>query len=173
VAVYKEPDIFDIYDGGGIDLTCLGAAQIDQQGNVNVSQFSGRAVGPGGFINISQNAKKVCFCGTFLAGSQAYEIRDGELRILQNGTHRKFVQKLDQVTFSGEYSRETGQEVLYITERAVFRVTGKGLTLVEIAPGLSPEADIFPFMEFRPRVSSRLREMDPRIFQDRKMGLAL
>jgi propionate CoA-transferase len=173
VAVYKEPDIFDIYDGGGIDLTCLGAAQIDQQGNVNVSQFSGRSVGPGGFINISQNAKRVCFCGTFMAGRQSYEIRDGKLKILQNGTGRKFVQKLDQVTFSGEYSRETGQDVLYITERAVFRATDEGLTLEEIAPALSPEADIFPFMEFMPRVSSRLKEMDPRIFHDRKMGLAL
>jgi propionate CoA-transferase len=173
VAVYKEPDIFDIYDGGGIDLTCLGAAQIDPQGNVNVSKFSGRAVGPGGFINISQNAKKVCFCGTFLAGRQAYDIRDGRLTILQNGTARKFVRQLEQITFSGEYSRETGQEVLYITERAVFRVTDKGLTLEEIAPGLDMEKDIFPFMEFRPHVSDHLKNMDARIFHDRKMELSL
>ncbi|MDR1359531.1 MAG: 3-oxoacid CoA-transferase [Deltaproteobacteria bacterium] len=173
VAVYKEPDIFDIYDGGGIDLTCLGAAQIDARGNVNVSRFSDRVVGPGGFINISQNAKKVCFCGTFLAGRQSYDIRAGKLKILQNGTGRKFVRTLDQVTFSGDYSRETGQEVLYLTERAVFGITGKGLTLEEVAPGVEPETDIFPFMDFRPHVSDRLKQMDPRIFRDGKMGLCL
>ena len=173
VAVYKQPDIFDIYDGGGIDITCLGAAQIDAQGNVNVSKFGGRAVGPGGFINISQNAKKVCFCGTFLAGKQEYAVENGKLHIRQNGTGVKFVNKLEQVTFSGEYARETGQDVLYITERAVFRVMEAGLTLVEIAPGVDLERDVVAHMEFIPQISPDLKRMDSRIFVDAPMGLSI
>ncbi len=173
VAMYKQPDIFDIYDGGGIDLTCLGAAQIDAAGNVNVSKFGGRAVGPGGFINISQNAKKVCFCGAFVAGKMELEIKNGKLHIMKDGSGKKFVNTLEQVTFSGEYARETGQEVLYLTERAVFQVTDKGLTLTEIAPGVDLEKHILAHMEFRPHIAENLKEMDARIFLDAPMGLHL
>lgn len=173
VAIYKQPDIFDIYDGGGIDLSCLGAAQIDAKGNVNVSKFAGRVVGPGGFINISQNAKKVCFCGTFAAGRMEIAIKDGKLDIIKDATGKKFVNSLEQVTFSGEYAFETGQEVLYITERAVFRVTDKGLTLTEIAPGVDLEKHILANMEFRPHIAQDLKLMDPRIFIDAPMGLTL
>ena len=172
-AMYKHADIFDIYDGGGIDLSCLGAAQIDAQGNVNVSKFGGRVVGPGGFINISQNAKKVCFCGTFVAGKMELEIKDGKLNIIKDGTGKKFVNKVEQVTFSGEYSRESGQEALYITERAVFRITDKGLTLTEIAPGVDLEKHILAHMEFTPHIAEDLKLMDLRIFQDAPMGLTL
>jgi propionate CoA-transferase len=170
-AFYKEADIFDVYDGGGIDLSCLGAAQIDPQGNVNVSKFGGRVVGPGGFINISQNAKKVCFCGTFVAGKQRLEICDGRLKIIQDGDSIKFVEQLEQVTFSGEYAHETGQEVLYITERAVFMVTQKGLTLTEIAPGVDLERNVLAKMGFIPAIADNLKEMDPRLFRDQLMGL--
>ena len=173
VAMYKEPDIFDIYDGGGIDLTCLGAAQIDAMGNVNVSKFGGRVVGPGGFIKISQNAKKVCFCGSFAAGKMELEVKDGKLNIIKDATGKKFVKTLEQVTFSGEYARETGQEVLYLTERAVFRVTEHGLTLTEIAPGVDLEKHILAHMEFKPHIAADLKEMDPRIFQDKPMGMTL
>ena len=172
-AMYKHADIFDIYDGGGIDLSCLGAAQIDAQGNVNVSKFGGRVVGPGGFINISQNAKKVCFCGTFVAGKMELEIKDGKLNIIKDGTGKKFVNNVEQVTFSGEYSRESGQEALYITERAVFRITDKGLTLTEIAPGVDLEKHILAHMEFTPHIAEDLKLMDLRIFQDAPMGLTL
>jgi len=170
-AIYKQPDIFDLYDGGGIDLSCLGAAQIDPKGNVNVSKFGGRVVGPGGFINISQNAKKVCFCGTFVAGKQRVEIADGKLKIVEDGNGIKFVRQLEQVTFSGEYAYETGQEVLYITERAVFKVTPEGLTLTEIAPGVDLERDILGKMEFKPAIASDLKQMDPRLFRNEPMAL--
>lgn len=170
-AIYKQPDIFDYYDGGGIDLSCLGAAQIDPKGNVNVSKFSGRVVGPGGFINISQNAKKVCFCGTFVAGKQKLEVKDGCLNILQDGDGIKFVKELEQVTYSGEYAVEVGQEVLYITERAVFRATQQGLTLTEVAPGVNLEKHILAKMSFEPAIAKDLKLMDSRLFRDEPMGL--
>jgi len=172
-AMYKHPDIFDIYDGGGIDITCLGLAQADARGNVNVSKFGGRVVGPGGFINISQNAKKVCYCGTFTAGKQQIEVRDGKLCIVQDGPGIKFVKELEQVTFSGEYARFKEQPVLFITERAVFVNAENGIMLTEIAPGVDLERDIIGKMEFRPLISESLKEMDARIFRDSKMGLSL
>jgi len=173
VAVYKQPDIFDIYDGGGVDFTCLGMAQVDPKGNVNVSKFNGRAVGPGGFINISQNAKKVAFCGTFTAGTQRFSFENGKLSILENGSQLKFVNEVEQITFSGEYALRMGQPVLYVTERAVFCITEHGLTLIEIAPGVDLEKDILAHMAFKPHVSPNLKEMDHRIFIDAPIGLTL
>jgi len=178
VAMYKQPDIFDIYDGGGISLSCLGAAQIDPKGNVNVSKFGGRVVGPGGFVNISQNAKKVCFCGTFTAalkGGKAaeYQIKDGKLNILQDADGIKFVNTVEQITFSGEYAVETGQPILYITERAVFKLTPQGLMLIEIAPGVDLDKHILAKMEFKPQIAPDLKTMDARIFRDAPMGLTL
>lgn len=172
-ALCKMPDIFDIYDGGGIDAGFLGAAEIDRIGNVNVSKFAGRVVGPGGFINITQNAKKVCFAGTFTAGKSQIEIRDGKLHILKDGSKLKFKNEVEQVTYSGEYAVEVGQESLYITERAVFKLTPDGLLLTEVAPGVDVEKDILMKMEFRPLISKDLKEMDRRIFLDEKMGLTL
>lgn len=173
VSLYKQPDIFDVYDGGGIDLTCLGAAQIDKGGNVNVSKFGGRVVGPGGFINISQGAKKVCFCGSFVNGEQTLEIKDGKLNIVKDGDGVKFVKSVEQVTFSGDYANETGQEILYITERAVFKLTEKGLTLIEIAPGVDLERHILAKMEFAPAIAENLKQMDARLFTDAPMGLSI
>jgi propionate CoA-transferase len=173
VAMYKHPDIFDIYDGGGINLSCLGAAEIDPKGNVNVSKFGGRVVGPGGFVNISQNAKKVCFCGTFTAGKAEYEIKDGKLNIIKDADGIKFVNKVEQITFSGEYAVDTGQPILFITERAVFRLTPEGLMLVEIAPGVDLEKHILAKMAFKPVIAKDLKPMDARIFTDKPMGLKL
>ncbi|MDR2123789.1 MAG: hypothetical protein LBP38_02255 [Desulfovibrio sp.] len=173
VAMYKHPDIFDVYDGGGIDLSCLGAAQIDPKGNVNVSKFAGRVVGPGGFVNISQNAKKVCFCGTFTAGKAECEIKDGKLNIVKDADGIKFINKLEQVSFSGEFAVSTGQEVLFLTERAVLRLTPGGVMLVEIAPGVDLEKHILAKMEFKPLIAGDLKTMDPRIFRDAPMGLTL
>jgi len=171
--MYKQPDIFDIYDGGGISLSCLGAAQIDPKGNVNVSKFGGRVVGPGGFVNISQNAKKVCFCGTFTAGKAEYEIKDGTLNILQDADGIKFVNTVEQITFSGEYAVATNQPILFITERAVFKLTPEGLMLIEIAPGVDLDKHILAKMEFKPLIAGDLKLMDARIFRDEPMGLKL
>jgi propionate CoA-transferase len=171
VSMYKHPDMFDIYDGGGINLSCLGAAQIDFKGNVNVSKFAGRVVGPGGFVNISQNAKKVCFLGTFTAGKAEYEIKNGKLNIIKDADGIKFVNKVEQITFSGEYSAETEQPILYITERAVFKLTPKGIMLIEIAPGVDLDKHILAKMEFKPLIADNVKLMDERIFKDTPMGL--
>lgn len=172
-AMIKHPEMFDIYDGGGLNATFLGAAEIDPMGNVNVTKFNGRMVGPGGFINISQNTPKVCFCGTFTAGGFRCNVKDGALEILQDGVSIKFRPKVEQVGFSGEYAMETNQEVLYITERAVFRLTKEGVTLEEIAPGVDLEQHILSKMEFTPVISKELKQMDGRIFRPEPMGLEL
>lgn len=172
-AIIKHPEMFDLYDGGGIDIAYLGAAQIDQQGNVNVSKFAERVVGPGGFINISQNAKRVCFLCAFMTGKIKAKIEQGKLEILEDGAEVKFKQQVEQITFSGEYAREVGQRVLYITERAVFELRKEGVTLIETAPGIDLERDILAKMEFRPLIAKDLKTMDGKIFKDELMGLVL
>jgi propionate CoA-transferase len=155
---------FDFYDGGGIDVAFLGQAQVDAEGNVNVSKFGKRVMGCGGFINISQNSKKVIFCGTFTAGGLKVGIKDGQLIVEQEGKARKFVSHVDQITFSGKYARKTKQYVLYITERAVFKLEDEGLTLIEIAPNVDLEKDILSKMEFTPRIAPNLKSMPQEIF---------
>lgn len=173
VAMIKHTEMFDIYDGGGLRSTFLGAAEIDVHGNVNVTKFNGRMVGPGGFINISQNTPSVCFCGTFTADGFKCRVQDGKLEILQDGKTVKFKPMVEQVSFSGVYAMEAGQEVLYITERAVFRLTKEGVTLIEIAPGADLQKDILDRMEFTPIIANVLKTMDERIFRPEPMGLEL
>jgi len=169
-AIIQQNQQFDFYDGGGLDMACLGMAQADQAGNVNVSLFGNRLAGSGGFINISQNAKKVLFAGTFTTGGLHVSIEDGNLKILREGKSRKFLRHVEQITYSGAFGSETKQPAYYVTERCVFKLTVDGLELIEFAPGIDIERDILAHMDFRPIVN-RPTVMDSRIFQPSIMGL--
>lgn len=171
--IISHVSTFDIYDGGGIDVAVLGAAEVDEKGNVNVSKFNGRTTGPGGFINITQSTQNVAFVGTFTAGGNKYEIGGGNLKIVQEGKNIKFKKNVEQISFSGEYAAETGKNILYITERAVFKLVKGGIELIEIAPGVDLQKDILEQMEFKPLISEHLKEMDACLFTDEPMGMKL
>lgn len=163
---------FDFYHGGGLDIAFLGLAETAPNGDLNVSKFGTRLAGAGGFIDITQNSKKVCYCGTFTAKGLEVECQDGKLRILNEGSKKKFVKEVEHVTFSGYYANKVKQPVLYITERAVFELRQEGVTLIEIAPGIDLQTQVLDQMEFTPHIAEDLKVMDARIFLEKPMGLA-
>jgi len=167
-AVIDHCSQFDFIDGGGLDCAFLGFAECDGRGNVNASRFAGRIAGCGGFINISQNAKKVVFMGNFSAGGARFAVEEGRMRIVQEGRAGKFVERVAQVTFSGPGA--AGKEVIFVTERCVFRLEPEGLALTEVAPGIDLDRDILARLPFRPRVD-RPKAMDAALFLPRPMGL--
>lgn len=170
-ALLHQNQQFDLYDGGGLDLACLGMAQVDRDGNVNVSRFGPRLAGAGGFINISQNARRLVFAGTFTADGLKVEIDNGRVRIAVEGKTRKFVDSVEQITFSGPRAMAKSRPVHYVTERCVFALRPEGLQLIEVAPGIDIERDILRHMDFRPVIED-VKAMDARLYQARPMGLA-
>jgi acetate CoA-transferase len=170
-AVLDQPYQFDFYDGGGLDVSFLSFAEIDQWGNVNVHKFNGKIMGVGGFIDIAQNSKKVIFSGTFNAGGLKTRVAEGALTIEQEGHFNKILPQLTEISFSGREAAADGKEVLYITERAVFRLTAQGLLLTEIAPGIDLQRDILDHLGFALQVADTLVTMDPRLFVEGPMGL--
>lgn len=171
-AMIDQPYQFDFYDGGGLDIAFLSAVEVDRAGNVNISRFAGRVVGIGGFVNISQNARTMVFGGTFTAGGLKVRAENGELVIVEEGKHRKFVEAVEQVAYSGPYGRSRGQTTLFVTERAVFRTVEDGIELIEIAPGIDLERDVLGQMAFTPRIAPTLKRMDARLFRPEPMGIA-
>lgn len=170
-AFVDQPSQFDFYDGGGLDVTCLGCGEVDAEGNVNVSKLGDKLIGTGGFVNISQNAKKVVFCSTFTAGGLEVDVVDDGLRIVREGRHRKFRRGIEQVTFNARYGLGRGQEILYVTERAVFSATPEGLLLAEVAPGVDLERDVLGQMEFRPILPhGGPIPMDVRLFRSERLS---
>jgi propionate CoA-transferase len=171
-AILEHNVQFDFYQGGGLDIAFLGLAETAPNGDLNVSKFGTRLAGSGGFVDITQNAKKVCYCGTFTAKGLKVEVADGQIKILQEGEKKKFVKEVEHITFSGVYANKVKQPVLYITERAVFELREEGVTLIEIAPGIDLQTQVLDQMEFMPKIAEDLKLMDERIFRDEPMGLA-
>jgi len=170
-AIIDQPYQFDFYDGGGLDCAFLSFAEVDSEGNVNVTRFGDRYDGAGGFINISQNAKRVVFSGTLTGGGLNVGIEDGKIVIHKEGGLRKFVPKVGQISFNGKVAHERGQDVTFISERAVFKLEAAGLTLIEIAPGVDLQTDVLDQIGFAPRIAPDLKIMDQRLFRTARMGL--
>jgi acyl CoA:acetate/3-ketoacid CoA transferase len=163
-AMIDAPSQFDFYSGGGLDIAFLGFGEVDARGHVNASKLGGLPVGPGGFIDIAQNARKMVFCGTFETKGTRLETGDGTLRVTRPGEIRKFVRAVQQITFSGVEALRGGQETLYVTERAVFRLTPEGMVLSEVAPGIDVRRDVLERMDFEPLVPAEPAVMPARHF---------
>ena len=170
-AILDDGYQFDFFQGGGLDIAFLGFAQVDQFGNINSSRFGNVITGCGGSIDISQNAKRMVFCGSFAVKSEQ-EISENGIKVTDSGKFKKFVKDVQQITFSGEYALKRNQEVLYVTERAVFKLANEGLKLIEIAAGIELEKDVLSMMEFKPIIAKNLKTISNRVFKNEMLGLA-
>ncbi|MDR1130802.1 MAG: acyl CoA:acetate/3-ketoacid CoA transferase [Oscillospiraceae bacterium] len=168
-ATLEHGAMFDLIDGGGLDLTCVGIGEADERGNINVSRFGTRLTGPGGFINITQATGKIIFCGTFM-GKATVAVGNGEARVTAEGSIKKFLKSVEQITFAGQYAKPE-QDILYVTERCVFRLIDGKMTITEIAPGINLEKDILANMAFTPEIAKDLKAMDSAIFYESWGGL--
>lgn len=166
------PSQFDFYSGGGLDTAFLGFGEIDAEGNVNVSKLGGLTVGPGGFIDIAQNARTVVFCGTFDAKGAKISSGEGTLKIDRHGEVCKLVSRVEQITFSGAQARAQGQKILYVTERCVFELKPNGVHLTELAPGVDLDRDVLEKMQFSPNITDTPRQMKPEFFTDHAKSTA-
>ena len=161
----RSTDQFDFYSGGGVDMAFLGAGEVDAEGNVNVSRLGQDVVGPGGFVDISQGAKAVVFCGTFETGGLDVQVGNGSLTIASRRAHPE----IRRAGPRGDLLRSrrpqaSAKSITYVTERAVFKLTPDGVTLVEIAPGIDLQRHVLDRMAFQPVISPDLKFMDPDCF---------
>lgn len=171
-ALIRHDDQFDYYNGAGVDVTFMGAGELDAQGNVNATRLGPNPTGAGGFIDITTNAKHVVFCSTFTGKGLECSFEDNKLHIHKEGTLKKCVKKLQQISYNGEIARKKGQKMHYVTERAVFELRPEGLTLTEIAPGIDLQTQVLDLMEFKPLIAQDLKIMDAEIFcMDGPFGL--
>ncbi|KWZ83823.1 acyl CoA:acetate/3-ketoacid CoA transferase [Heyndrickxia coagulans] len=170
-AMLSHVDQMDYYNGTGVDITFMGAGELDAEGNVNATKMGARCTGAGGFIDITQNAKKVVFCATFSAGGGEINLQNNKVTVVREGSIKKMVSKVSQISFNGKLAREKGQEVFFVTERAVFKLVKEGVMLIEIAPGIDLQKDILDMMDFKPIVSDEIKLMDERLFVDGVFGL--
>ena len=165
-ALLRHDDQFDYYNGAGVDVTYMGAGEIDPDGNVNATKLGPNPTGAGGFIDITTNAKHVVFCSSFTGKGLDCSFEDGRLHINKEGSLIKFVNKVQQISYNGKIAREKRQKMHYVTERAVFELRPEGLVLTEIAPGIDLQTQILDLMEFKPVISENLKEMNPAIFSE-------
>ncbi|KZL90161.1 acyl CoA:acetate/3-ketoacid CoA transferase [Clostridium magnum] len=170
-AMIGHHEQMDYYNGAGVDITYMGCGELDGEGNVNATKMGLRCTGAGGFIDITQNAKKVVFCGTFTASGAEYKFENEKLTIVKEGKIRKMVSKVAQISFNGKISREKNQQVIIVTERAVFKLVPEGVMLIEIAPGIDLQTQVLDLMDFRPIISKDLKTMEPSLFNDGPFGL--
>lgn len=170
-AIIRHDDQFDYYNGAGVDVTYMGAGELDPQGNVNATRLGPNPTGAGGFIDITTNAKHVVFCSTFTGKGLECSFEDGKLHIINEGSLIKCVNKLQQISYNGEIARKKGQKMHYVTERAVFELRPEGLTLTEIAPGIDLQTQVLDLMEFKPLISENLKTMDSALFSEGPFGL--
>jgi len=170
--IVSHADQFDFYDGGGIDVSFLGLAEVDGLGNVNVSKFGSKVAGVGGFVNITQSARHLVFMGALTAGGLEISTDGGKLKIVKEGSVRKFVERVGHLSFNGPYTESLGITVRYVTERAVFEMREGRLTLIETAPGIDLERDVLAQLGTPVRMADKLQQMDARVFRDAPMGLS-